>query len=298
MTPGWAGPAWGQPSAASAAPVPRRPTVAAEDAAYRAEGGMSAGLVVLAASVAGVSHRLAERRNEDSLAWSSAGPGRLAVAVADGVSSAGRGGEGAALAVRAASQWTAAHVPRVPAHGEARDVTGCTSALVAANERLLLAQPGRPAGPGSELATTLVAGLVEQAPGGRARACLARVGDSTGFVLSAGRTWREVFLPGGDDGPATDALPHPALGLDADVVQVVEVDLEPGEALVLVTDGVANPLRDGPSTVAPALGGVVAEAAVGRVSPVGLLAALDFSRRGAHDDRTLLLVSSWPEHGA
>ena len=49
---------------------------------------------MLAASVAGVAHRLAGRRCEDAYAWAAPGPGRLAVIVADGVSTAGRGGEG------------------------------------------------------------------------------------------------------------------------------------------------------------------------------------------------------------
>jgi hypothetical protein len=54
--------------------------------------------------------------------------------------------------------------------------------------------------------------------------------------------------------------------------------------LVLVTDGVANPLRDGPSTVAPGL----AEVLRTTPSPLSLAGAADFSRRGAHDDRTIL----------
>lgn len=62
--------------------------------------------------------------------------------------------------------------------------------------------------------------------------------------------------------------------------------LSSGDALVLVTDGVADPLRDGPETVAPALAGALGQPP-GALSLIGLV---DFSRQGCHDDRTLLGV--------
>ena len=62
--------------------------------------------------------------------------------------------------------------------------------------------------------------------------------------------------------------------------------LSTGDALVLVTDGVADPLRDGPETVAPALAGALGEPP----DAVALVGLVDFSRQGCHDDRTLLGV--------
>jgi serine/threonine protein phosphatase PrpC len=160
----------------------------------------------------------------------------------------------------------------------------------------------------AELSTTLVVALVSAGggagagAGGEATAVLARVGDSTAFSLSAGSDWQEIFSPeahGELRTTATDVLPLPgrrraAAAADGPgvAIEVASVQLGPGTALVLVTDGVANPLRDGPSTVAPALASVLAAGARGQLSPLELAHATDFSRRGALDDRTLLVV--WP----
>ena len=107
MSHGWAGPAWGEPSTASESPVPLRARASVGNACYRADGGRSEEFVVLAASVAGVAHRLAGRRCEDAYAWARVEPGRLALVIADGVSTVARGGEGADIAVSAASEYLA-----------------------------------------------------------------------------------------------------------------------------------------------------------------------------------------------
>jgi len=266
-------PVWGEPSPAAAEPVPLRSRAWAPDAAYRAEEGRSAEVVVLAASVAGVAHRLARRRGEDCYGWVSGlhGRGRLAVAVADGVGSAGRGGEGAQMAVEAALGYLAGC--------EGWGAAECEAAISQAGE--VLARAGGPQA--GELSTTLVVALV---PG--PDVTVARVGDSTAWALSAGR-WRELFEGprAGQPGGTTAALP-----LAGAASEVTQVHLGPGDALVLVTDGLGDPLRDGPATVAPALAEVLDGAARGHRSPPDLLAAVDFSRRGCHDDRTLVAV--WP----
>jgi hypothetical protein len=60
---------------------------------------------------------------------------------------------------------------------------------------------------------------------------------------------------------------------------------------VLATDGIADPWRDGPATVAPVLA-----AALAHPPPALELAQLsDFSRQGCHDDRTMLGVWLLPE---
>jgi serine/threonine protein phosphatase PrpC len=135
-------------------------------------------------------------------------------------------------------------------------------------------------------ATTLVVAVV----GGDRRGAVARVGDSTALVLD-GDGWGEIWSTGGpEDGPlstATAALPSrdgppPAF-------EVAAVALDAGAALVLVTDGIADPLRDGPTTVAPAL----AEALMAAPSPLGLALMADFSRQGCFDDRTV--VGLWAQ---
>jgi hypothetical protein len=157
-----------------------------------------------------------------------------------------------------------------------------------------------------ELSTTLIVALLTSTATGGAVASLARTGDSAAFSLSAAGAWREIFdghgtqaEVGSDDGldllsTATDVLPWPR-GRDdrRAMLGTASLELVEGSALVLVTDGVANPLRDGPSTVAPGLAAVLRAIADGELSPLELAQAADFSRRGAHDDRTILVA--WPQ---
>jgi hypothetical protein len=75
-------------------------------------------------------------------------------------------------------------------------------------------------------------------------------------------------------------------------LETAAIELPRGAAIVLVTDGMANPLRDGPTTVAPELAEVLRAGAAGQLSPLALAAAADFSRRGCQDDRTI--VVAWP----
>ena len=118
---------------------------------------------------------------------------------------------------------------------------------------------------------------------------LGRVGDSTAFIVATGgrdgAEWSEVFdvAPGDSDtiGVETEALPS-----DEPEVEVTTARLEEGDILVLASDGIADPWRDGPNTVAPAFTTLIS----GRPAPLALAAIADFSRQGCHDDRTIVLL--------
>ena len=310
---GWAGPAWGEPSAAAGSPAQLGRRGGAPTASYRADGGRSEDFLVLAASVGGVSHRLAGRRCEDSFGWVLPEPGHLALVVADGVGSAGRGGEGAELAVEAACRYLGEN----GAGGWAS--ARCRGAISEASDALYRAGGQAPA----ELATTIVVVLL-RASAGRAEVTLGRVGDSTAFALSPDGEWHELFGASGvgaagleplagavtaDEGDTamlvtvTASLPLPSpgpalgapAGAEADAVELVSAELGRGAALALLPDGAAQPLRDGPTTVAPGLAEALRCGRDGELGPLGLAGAVDFSRRGAHDDRTVLAV--WPLGG-
>jgi serine/threonine protein phosphatase PrpC len=234
--------------------------------------------VVLAASVAGVAHRLSGRRCEDAYAWALPRPGRLAVIVADGVSTAGRGGEGAEIAVNAACE----HLLAAEGWGE----NECLSALRAASDAVSAAGGASAA----ELSTTLVVALIAASVAG-AEVYLARVGDSSAFTL-AGDEWDELFPGRAEEelrGSVVGVLPLGSRG-GGDAIETAAAVLPAGAALVLLTDGVADPLRDGPGTVAPALAEVLRGGPSGALTPLALADAADFSRRGCQDDRTILAV--------
>lgn len=260
---------YGRPSPASEEPWSLRSEVASPGAGIRAEIGDVEGWALRAASVTGVRHRLAGLGNDDAFAWRSGAPA-LTVAVADGVSNV-RGSAGAA--VLAAEVAVAAACRAMADDGATGPDAALAAAVSGANEALI----------GGDGATTLVVAVV--AADGTVTG--ARVGDSSAFVLVRG-AWAELFAgsgPGADDdgvvSTTTSALPSPSPRMESATSR-----LAPGDALVLVSDGVADPLRDGPDTVAPALA-----AALG--NPPGALALIgvvDFSRQGCHDDRTLLGV--------
>ncbi|MDQ2726954.1 MAG: protein phosphatase 2C domain-containing protein [Actinomycetota bacterium] len=261
---------FGRPSVASEEPWRLRSDVSSSGAGIRAEAGEVEGWALRGASVTGVRHRLAGLGNDDAFAWRAGAPA-LTVAVADGVSNV----TGSAAAAARAADVAVAAAGRAISDG-ARAVLDADTALVAAvagaNQALT----------GGEGATTLVVAVV--APDGTVTG--ARVGDSSAFVLVGG-AWSELFAPTGGAGDedvvstTTSALPSPSPRMETAVAQ-----LSAGDALVLVTDGVADPLRDGPETVAPALAGTLGEPP-GVVALIGLV---DFSRQGCHDDRTLLGV--------
>ncbi len=255
----------GRPSAASAVAPVLRGFGDAAHAAYRADGGDLSWCALRAATVAGVRHRLAGETSEDAFAWESAGD-RVAVAVCDGLGSVP--GSAAAAGRAAAAAVSAAIVDPGAAVGAAR--TGVRAANEAA------------AGGG---ATTVVVAVIDR----DGRAGLARVGDSTAFAVGAGASRaRELFAAPAEEGlvgTGTAALPS-----DRPDAETAEMTLAPGSVLLLVSDGVADPWRDGPGTVAPAFEELLAAPP----GPLELARLADFSRQGCHDDRTLLGV--WVAH--
>lgn len=256
---------FGRPSAAAGA----EPRLAASGddgvAAWRAEASSTAWCTLRAASVVGVRHRLAGSRSDDAFAWAH-DEHRLAVAVADGLGSI----EGSAGASHRASAAAVA-----AALGAAGDdpVEAARAAVDAAN------RAARGGG-----ATTLVVAVSDR--GGETG--VARVGDSTAFTVKSGGSWAELFGPPDPDraGTATAALPA-----EEPAVEAATTGLWDGTVLVMATDGVADPWRDGPTTVAPSLVSVLLD----EPSAPDLLRAADFSRHGCHDDRTLVCLWARPE---
>jgi serine/threonine protein phosphatase PrpC len=249
----------------------------AASSSWRLEGGSTGWCTVRAASVVGVRHRLAGQPSQDWFAWSHGRAG-LTVAVADGVGSLDGSGAAARRAAVAAASAGAAFGGAASA-----STPGSTEplreAVEAANRAVRYQDESELPDGGDAGATTLVVAAVT--PTGEVR--LARVGDTTAFHLSPDGGWQELFpAPEPEQvGTETDALPTDSLQPAwADAV------LRPGEVLMIASDGLADPWRDGPATVSPAL----VSSLLGRPSPLELGRLVDFSRQGCHDDRTAVCI--------
>jgi serine/threonine protein phosphatase PrpC len=218
------------------------------------------------ASIAGVRHRLSGQPGQDSFAWACL-PDRLVVAIADGLGGVPGSNHTAGRAVVAAVDAVIDMATGAAIAGPAK--LHLAAGLQAAN--VAAAEGG---------ATTLVLGLI----GRDGEVSLARVGDSTAFhVGGEGRWWREVFAAPDEDGVVTVTAALPAEKLEPELAAFT---IATEDLLLLATDGVADPWRDGPSTVAP----VLAAAVAGRPGPLELAQLASFSRQGCHDDRTILVV--------
>ncbi|HET6963887.1 MAG TPA: protein phosphatase 2C domain-containing protein, partial [Acidimicrobiales bacterium] len=195
------------------------------------------------------------------------GDGILLMAVADGVGSVAGSSGAAERACRAAVEGGL---------GEAEAAAGRDPDTVV---RAALAAGNQAAAEGNGATTLVVAALLADGTGSTGR-----IGDSTAFLLGEDGAVAEAFEPPDPDRTDTSTAALPG---EVDEAEVTSFELPGDGILVLATDGIADPWRDGPSTVAPALAGALME----RPGPAQLLAVADFSRQGCHDDRTI--VCAW-----
>jgi serine/threonine protein phosphatase PrpC len=251
----------GRPSPAASTEPRLRERGDAGSAGWRAEGASDGPFRFRAAYVVGVRHRLSAEGPEDNFAWAQRAD-LFVAAIADGVGSLPDSAGSANRACRAAAD-------------ELLETGTPARAIDAANQ----------AAAGGGATTVVVAALRED---GSAR--VIRVGDSTAFMVQADGSWHEVFDR--PDPERADASTY-ALPSDAPAVEERLVQLDAGSVLVLATDGVADPWRDGPATVAPAL----IEIVLRDPGPVELLTAADFARQGCHDDRTIVTLRWLPGVG-
>lgn len=215
--------------------------------------------------------------------------GSVVFAVADGVSNASSSEQGAITACRAAVEQMLYLLDGAGGSIDLREVA-CHAA-----DRLRELTRWRLGGRDPEFsevaglyATTLVAGVVRPHPEGPVvEVC--RIGDSGAWALDRAsgqylhlfptKTGTDVLLVSSTVTP----LPHVPEPLEQ-----TSRRLSPGEALLVGSDGFADPLGDGDGQV----GSLFAAHLAHPLPPLWLAHLLDFSRETFDDDRTLLAV--WP----
>lgn len=266
-------------------PIPRRvskqpddPWVHVPDTAV--EWADLTGLTVRGVSVRGHSHRWEGSIRQDQLAIGEVDD-LLVCAVADGLGSQPESHLGAALAARFVTGWAGVRELLAPGLTE----FDCR----AISESLEAAAGARDLDPVS-VSTTLTFAAIQRDPveadatgAVRWRVSVAQIGDSPAYVLRDG-TWSAIS---GKGAAAEAGLTNVVDPLPKHTRATVwQLELMPGDVLVLATDGVGNLLEDVPDFAA----------AIGRrwgerpLSPSELLYYVDAAVKTYDDDRTILAV--------
>lgn len=289
-------------AAAGVVPVPdetawdRRDTVLD---AFALRDGRTRLVEVRAASVRGLAHRAYGRVRQDEYGYRRTADGRyLVVCVADGVSSGELSHKAAMLATRWGTKWLANLLERTaPADLPwGQFVKGVAGAIERYGRKLLRGREDVDAEKcdlrdiAHKLATTVLYAVVDlRAQDGVHAAHVVSVGDTSAWVLREGGRWEPqeaVKNEGADVFSATvQALPLPPT---TDPV-AVRTTIRAGEALVLMTDGIGDPLGQGTGPVGRFLADVWARPPA---SGVEFAAQIGFARKSFDDDRTVVAV--WP----
>lgn len=254
-------------------------------------------LVLRAASGRGLAHQQYGDPRQDDLAYTISPDGaHLVCVVADGVSSGPR----SHIAARIATEEGAAHVAKLvattdPAALDWHEIfvhlaDRITDAAATIPHAVALPVDSPPAEVAALMATTIIVGVIAIEPGadGTHRVVVVRLGDTSGWLLDDEDGWialgdvkneGQVIAESG-----TAALPL----IPAAPPAVVETSLGAGSVLLLLTDGVGDPLGSGRGDVGAVLGRQWARPP----HPIEFAAQVCFGRKTYDDDRGAIGV--WP----
>ncbi|WP_431972354.1 protein phosphatase 2C domain-containing protein [Nocardia sp. bgisy134] len=260
---------------------------------YRADtvidGWSSGAFTVRAASVRGYLHRYGGAPRQDDFAITvDPERQRLVVAVADGVSSAKYSHVGSSTVVRYATRWLE-EPPEPLDDGGWHTLFKSAAWTLTEQAAAVLSLPEADAEQAERmLATTLACAVCEPHPDGGLSAVVAAVGDSGVWLLTDG-----TFVPvlGGKEQSPSGLSCSAVVGLPRvpNDVAPQPVIIEPGQVLLVGTDGFGDPLGSGEGGVGALFAGLLGD----RVpSQIEFAHALDFSRETFDDDRTLVAI--WP----
>jgi serine/threonine protein phosphatase PrpC len=220
--------------------------------------------------------------------------GRIIVLVADGVSGATQSHIGASTAIRVAAQWLKSNLPPdISSTDWLMMFKGTAWSLTEHAKTLFGLEELDPAKAEAALATTLVCAVIEPIGSGRLRAHLVGVGDSGAWLLSAGQFTDVLCGKTSQSGVSSSAV----VGLPRVPTELtpVVIEFQPGDVLLIGTDGIGDPLGSGEGGVGNLFRDILTDPG-GPPSQIEFAHAVDFSRETFDDDRTLVAV--WPKHVA
>lgn len=247
---------------------------------------------VRAASVRGLSHRAYATVRQDDYALRVTPDGRyLVLCVADGVSAAPLSHLAACWAAQeGTNQLVRLLASTPPADLEWTEFIGYVATVIVDwASRTIAELDADPVAVARTMAAALSFAVVDLAPTGAGNAVhLMTIGDTSGWIIGQDGYWfplQPVKNAGADIySSAVSALP----ALTQPPAPPVTAVLGPGEVLVVMTDGVGDPLGDGSGVV----GEFLARAWREPPPELAFAAQISFTRRTFDDDRTAVAV--WP----
>jgi hypothetical protein len=257
---------------------------------------------VRAASVRGLSHRAYGTVRQDEYSFRRTADGRyLVIGVADGVSAGKLSHKAAIVAARKGVELIAKALTTpndlTPDNFPWPDLVHAVAGRIERLGRERLAAMGNADAQtmsvrdvAAHIASTVLYAVVDLTPvGGAHVAHLLAVGDTSAWVLREGGRWEPQNAVKNDGAElhssSVHALPLPPVAGPKPVRTTVAA----GEALVLMTDGIGDPLGHGTGAVGRFLADVWAEPPA---SGLEFAAHIGFARKSFDDDRTA--VAFWP----
>ena len=246
------------------------------------------GLAIRAASLRGDAHRFRRESRQDSLLLCElphSGGHAVLACVADGVGSQRMSHRGSSYACRLLAMSVRRHLERLldfQPNGEL-DVSLCEEVIAEIAQGMRELEAKEPA-LSDQMSTTLTLALADLTPEGEPlHFLLVSVGDSPVYRLRGGRLTRTL---GEDEGSGMDSTSTEALPGNFKHVEVRGRTVNPGDMLLLCSDGLSDPMRN--SAVTEQLvewwGG---ERVPGRME-FGW--QLDFQAKSYDDDRTAICL--------
>lgn len=243
-------------------------------------------LVIRAASLRGVASCLEEKERQDAYSFLSHKQ-HLVVAVADGVGSLPDSG----IAARVASRNVCVRLQEALGTKAGLDDDAIERVFESSAWDIVLAAR-RHAGDTqlspqqalASMATTLVVGIIELRERGASNLTVARVGDSSAWLLR-GSEARPLWDDSEDEtvlDTKTAALP----GFGDEGVEVLRQAIVPNDVLILATDGFANAWGTGIGDVADYFRSEWTQAP----DPIMFAGQVGYRRRSFDDDRTVIAV--------
>jgi hypothetical protein len=287
----------GDPGRAAREVISTMPLNPVDPADTQLDGGTAGDLIVRAASSRGIAHRHDRTPRQDDYAicatdrW-------LVVAVADGVSAGSLSHQAATLACRVAAAAVRDDLQAAGAPAAVRwdEMLSSVARRIVAHGRRVLTTDEREAenitakDVAGIMATTLAIATIgiEPAQQGNYRGAVVALGDTSAFLLDNGSGWAPVTAVKNEGATiassATLALPYiPTAG-----VSPIPIEISGGSALMLMSDGVGDPLGSGDGPVGRHLAGLWAEPP----DPLTFAAQVSFARKSFDDDRTVVGIWS------